>query len=249
MLQPTLPFGEPTVLTPECWERALSAQIGHRVEVEYGRARTTPVQVRWQGALRTRVHVRLHEMFRAAPEEIVAALAAWIRVGKRARRRSELLDRWLEHGLQQLPPKKPRRVRLRSRGRWHDLQEIAEGLVGRELAGEFVGERSVPEITWGRRGRSRRSLQLGSFDPEIRLVRVHPVLDREDVPSWYVRAVVFHELLHAALPSPRGAAGRCVHHGPEFRRRERAYADHRRAVQWEKRNLSRLIRLTRQLNR
>lgn len=244
--QPALPF-QGTTLTTECWQAALAQRLGCRVQVEYSRARSTPVQVRWQGVLRVKVHVRLHEMFADAPEEVVEALASWIKVGKRARRRSELLDRWLEHRLKQLPPKKPRRVRLRSRGQHHDLGELAAGLLGEEFVGDFSEGRTVPRITWGRRGRSRSSLQLGSFDPETRVVRVHPVLDREDVPSWYVRAVLFHELLHAALPSQREQGRRCVHHGPEFRARERAYGDHERAVKWEKRNLSRLIRLTRKI--
>ncbi len=76
-------------------------------------------------------------------------------------------------------------------------------------------------------------------------MRIHPVLDREDVPSWYVRYILFHELLHAALPSERQQRERCIHHGGEFRRRERAYADYGKALRWEKENLSRLIRLAR----
>ena len=76
-------------------------------------------------------------------------------------------------------------------------------------------------------------------------MRIHPVLDREAVPSWYVRYILFHELLHAALPSEPRPRERCIHHGAEFRRRERGYTDYGRASRWEKENLSRLIRLAR----
>ncbi len=243
--QEELPF-ERTALTTRCWEKALSRHLGRRVEVIYNRARATPVQVQWRGVLRVRLQVRLHEMFRDAPDDVVEALASWIRVGGRARRRSELLDRWLAHRLAQLPPKAPRKAKVNSRGRCHDLAEIAEKLIREEFAGDFVGP-GPPRITWGRksRSRSRHSIQLGSFDPETGLVRVHPVLDREDVPTWYVRSILFHELLHAALSADGREGGRCIHHGPEFRYRERAYEDYRRAVGWERKNLGRLIRLAR----
>ncbi len=245
--QPELPFAEREPLTVSCWEKALSERLGRKVKVTYNRARTMPVQVQWRGGLRTWAQVRLHEMFRSAPDEVVEAMASWIRVGKRARRGCKVLDRWLERKLAQLPPKRPRKAMLRTVGDNHDLGDLAEGLCREEFASDFSAERPRPQITWGRRSRSRNrhSIQLGSFDPESRVVRVHPVLDRKDVPSWYVRVILFHELLHATLPSEKRDGGRCLHHGPEFRRRERAYGNHPRAVEWEKKNLSRLIRLAR----
>jgi hypothetical protein len=245
--QPTLPFREREALTARCWEEALSRHLGRAVTVVYNRARSTPVQVQWRGVLKTRLEVRLHEMFSDAPEDVVEALASWIRVGKRARRSSGLLDQWLAHRTAKLPPRAPRKVKVTTRGLCHDLAGLADTLLHDEFAGGFPAERPRPAITWGRRSRShsRHSIQLGSFDPELRLVRIHPVLDREAVPSWYVRYILFHELLHAALPPERRQPERCIHHGAEFRRRERAYADYGKALRWEKENLSRLIRLAR----
>lgn len=245
--QPELPFVEREPLTASCWEKALSERLGRKVQVTYNRARTMPVQVQWRGGLRTCAQVRLHEIFRSAPDEVVEAMASWIRVGKRARRRCDVLDVWLARKLAQLPPRRPRRAMLRTVGDNHDLGDLVEGLYREEFARDFSEQRPRPQITWGRRSRSRNrhSIQLGSFDSESRVVRVHPVLDRKDVPSWYVRVILFHELLHATLTSEKRDGGRCLHHDPEFRRRERAYGDHPRAVAWEKKNLGRLIRLAR----
>jgi len=102
-------------------------------------------------------------------------------------------------------------------------------------------------MTWGRRGpsRTRNSLRLGSFDPDPRLVRIHPVLDQASVPEWFVRFVLFHELLHAVHPPERGTDNRWVHHGSLFRRRERTYVDYARAIEWERRNLRTLIKAAR----
>jgi hypothetical protein len=60
------------------------------------------------------------------------------------------------------------------------------------------------------------------------------------VPEFYVAAVVFHEMLHQAVPA-REAHGRRIVHGPEFRRRERAYPDHERAKAWEEQHLTLLL--------
>jgi hypothetical protein len=76
-------------------------------------------------------------------------------------------------------------------------------------------------------------------------VRIHPALDRGDVPEWFVRYVLMHEILHAALPPRLGKGRRWVHHGPEFRAREGEYVDYQRALKWEERNLPRLIRQAR----
>jgi len=55
-----------------------------------------------------------------------------------------------------------------------------------------------------------------------------------------VAAVVFHEMLHQAVPA-RDGNGRRVVHGREFRARERAYPDHARALAWERRNIGLLL--------
>jgi hypothetical protein len=73
-------------------------------------------------------------------------------------------------------------------------------------------------------------------------VRIHPVLDQPAVPVWFVRYVLFHELLHAVLPPRRGRGSRWIHHGAEFRRRERDYADYARAIAWEDAHMPALIR-------
>jgi hypothetical protein len=76
------------------------------------------------------------------------------------------------------------------------------------------------------------------------LVRIHRVLDQAAVPEFFVRFVVFHELLHAAIPARR-TGRRTVHHGADFRRIERAYPDFERAKRWENEHIDALLRATR----
>ncbi len=201
--------------------------------------------------------LRLHRCFAAAPDEALAAVAAWVKAGRRSPRAREALAVFRRHFAAHrgdAPAPRPR-APLRPEGRTLDLRPLCT-----ELDRQYFGGELGVDVTWGRgaascdpldadgragRGRRRRSrrptLQLGSYDHDLRLVRIHPVLDAPTVPRWVVASIVFHELLHAALP-PVERGGRRLVHTPEFRRRERLFPDHTRAERWIARHLSELLR-------
>jgi hypothetical protein len=231
-------------LTPQRWQDFLTLELACPVSVVYTRARRTPIQVKRVSAPRrgTRLEVRMHTMFSGAPPDVHRAVASWIRAGRRAPRACAALDDWIAARLETLPmDRKP--APGSSRGRHHDLAAMARELQATEFADDFGEQRPMPSITWGRRGisRTRTSLRLGSYDPDPKLVRIHPVLDQPLVPHWFVQFVLFHELLHAVHPPHKSSGNRWIHHGKKFRRREHAYADYARAVAWEERNLTALI--------
>ncbi len=215
-----------------------------RPEVQFGRARTTPVQVRWSPH---ETHVRLHSFFHAAPDDVVAALGKWLVSGRRARKAGRRLDEWIAEQLALLPARPRRRRQARAQGEVHDLEHVAAELLVAPFVPELADPAARPAISWGRRvrSRSRRSLQLGSYVAADHLVRVHPVLDQRAVPRWFVRYVLFHELLHAALDGDRNDGRAPVLHGPAFRNRELAYPDYEHALHWERENIARLIRSAR----
>lgn len=236
-------------LTPGDWERHLAAELQRPVRVRYGRARRTPVRAEQE---RGRLVVRLNGMFADAPREVQIALARWLRSGKRASRACRTLDDWIDRRLARLHEDEPRTLELRARGTWHDLQALADEVVAADFPTAFGRERR-PRIGWGRavKSRSRHTLRLGSYDHASRLVRVHAVLDQQAVPRWFVRYIVFHEHLHAALdaePADDAAARRRRrHHGPEFRAREAQYPDLERVTAWEREHIAALIASARTL--
>lgn len=238
------------------WTTFLRAAFDREADVSFGRSRTAPVQVRSRVGRSgsTVVEIRLHRMFAEAPPSVRDALVKWLRSGRRATRAGPILDEWIHERLADIPVA-PRRIAVETAGRAHDLDALAAPLFARCENGRGTGEfahdfeeGSRPVITWGRRvrSRSRRSIRLGSFEPESRVVRVHPVLDQEAVPAWFVTFVLKHELLHAAIEAYRDDSGRWVHHGPEFRARERSWPEYERAVRWERENLARVIRSARE---
>jgi len=236
--------GVPLRLDSEAaWKSLLERQLDCAVDVVFGRSRTHPIQMRTLDRARQGVLIRLHGMFAAAPLEIGEAVAKWLRSGRRARKACAQLDAWIEAQLEELAPPAPRQATLVTRGEVHDLAALSAPLYEQEFAGEFQAVPGPPTLTWGRRARSRtrHSIRLGSFVTELNLVRIHPALDQAGVPDWFVRTVLFHEILHAARPPRRGSGKRWVHHDAEFRTREAAYRDHDRALRWEEKNLSRLL--------
>ena len=235
---------DPSPFSADDWAHYLSGALGRDVRVRYGRARR---QVIVAFPERSGVHglrVRMNHAFGRAPQPVRAAVADWLRAGRGARRACRELDAWIASIVGTLGP--PRPGRIVTRGAHHDLDEIAADLMAHAFRA-LMPARRPSGVTWGRRGArgARRSLQLGSFDPETALVRIHPVLDQEAVPRWFVRYVLFHEFLHAELNQPCQAGRRAQHHGREFREREQAYPGTAPALSWQREHLSALLRSAR----
>jgi len=215
---------------------SLSALAGEMVRLVVHDNRCTMVSFRRREGL---LHYRVHHMFLDAPHDVVDALAMFARPrrGMAARHRDagSRIDAYVRQHRARIGA--PRQARLDARGRVHDLQVMFD-----RLNGEHFHDLVEARIGWGpnRGGGRRRTIKTGVYVQDARLIRIHPALDRAEVPEFYVRAVVFHEMLHQVVPAVE-RRGRRVVHGPEFRRRERAYPDHGRAREWEEKNLTLLL--------
>ncbi|HSM92968.1 MAG TPA: hypothetical protein VLT47_08755 [Anaeromyxobacteraceae bacterium] len=215
---------------------ALSGLLSEDVRLTVHDNRSTMVSFRRRGP---EVHYRIHHMFLDAPDEVVGALAAFAHPGRGAaaprRDAGHRIDAWVRRHRHRITAE--RAGPLQPRGRAHDLQEIFD----RINAGTFGGAIEA-RIGWApvRLGDRRRTVKTGVYLEDGRLIRIHPSLDRPEVPAFYVAFIVFHEMLHQAVPA-RVVNGRRVVHGPEFRRRERAWPDFARAHAWERANIRLLL--------
>ncbi|MBI4558354.1 MAG: hypothetical protein HY706_12300 [Candidatus Hydrogenedentes bacterium] len=192
-----------------------------------------------------RVALRIHRMFLTADTPVVKALAGWVRRPRRGVS-SRVLDQFIR-GHRHLIRKGPaREASVQTAGRHHNLRAMFDGLNRTHFGGAVTAR-----ITWGNlprrsaRGKRRRSIRFGSYTAEDHIIRLHPFLDQPFVPEYFVRYIVFHEMLHAALGSEEDpdSGRRCVH-TREFKQRERAYPDYPRATAWqnESPNIRRLLR-------
>jgi hypothetical protein len=183
--------------------------------------------------------LRLHRMFVGAEPRVMRALARY--VVHNDRRASALLGEFIEEHqhIIRRQERRPRHFTLRTAGRFHDLQAIFD-----QLNAEWFGGVLDARITWGpvtaRRTR-RRSIKMGSYAVEDRIIRIHPALDQDFVPPYFVSWIVFHEMLHGKH-EVRRENGRRRFHTPAFVEEERGFPDFPRASAWEKQNLDRLLR-------
>jgi len=184
--------------------------------------------------------LRLHRMFVGAEPRTVRALARY--VVHNDRRASTLLGDYIErhqHIIRQ-QKRRPRQMNLRTAGRHHDLQAIFDRLNAAHFAGGLEAR-----ITWGpvtARGKRRRSIKMGSFAVEDRIIRIHPALDQDCVPDYFVAWIVYHEMLHGKH-EVRRENGRRRFHSAAFLEDERQFPEYDRACAWEKQNLDRLLRV------
>lgn len=188
---------------------------------------------------RRRFRVRLHHLFVDAPDGVLQQLARYVAFNDSAASRA--LNAFIDERQDRIRPRRADpepAAKIHTRGKVHDLREIFDKLNAAYFDGQVTAR-----ITWGRnvrRGKSRRSIKVGSYCLEQDTIRIHPGLDQEWVPDYYVRWVVFHEMLHSVHPIPT-VNGRRKFHTPEFARDERRFADHDRALVWEQRNLAALL--------
>ncbi|HJZ85198.1 MAG TPA: hypothetical protein VKN99_08525 [Polyangia bacterium] len=183
--------------------------------------------------------VRLHHMFLTAEASMVRTLARYVASNDACA--SDELGRFIDQN--QLKIRRARRrkqvaVTLETRGQVHDLQDIFDSLNQR-----YFDEVVAARITWGQRNgkrRRRNSIKMGSYSVEDRLIRIHPSLDREFVPRFFVEWIVYHEMLHQVHDIPL-VGGRRIFHTPEFLQQEAAFEHFDRARRWERAHLNRLL--------
>lgn len=172
------------------------------------------------------VTMRLHRVFLLAPIDVIEEVAGLVK-GKRGR--TPLLNAFvcgMEHEIRASAAP----AREAATGRHYDLREIFDS-----VNGEYFADSVAAQISWGakRRRRSVKRRTLGSFNRMTGGISINPLLDSQSVPAYYVRFVVYHEMLHAHLGSERKSTRR-VWHSKAFREKERQFGDYALVSEWEK---------------
>lgn len=233
-----VPAGSELAARAQALADGLERRLGERVRLIVTDNRTSLVSVRPEKDVWV---YRVHHLFLGAPEELVDALA-WFAQHRRKKTTAARIDGWIDqhaHLIRSDPAAGPR-APAPPKGAHHDLQAIFD-----RLNDEYFGGRIAARIGWGPRRRRRRgrrqSIKMGTYVHDARLIRIHPALDRAEVPEFYVAWVVYHEMLHQVVPPVRKGR-RNDYHPPEFRRLEALYAEVEEAQRWEESNWQTLLR-------
>ena len=133
-----------------------------------------------------------------------------------------------------------RQFAFAEQGRVFNLRAIFDKLNARYFRNRLKNY----SIVWGRKRktRPRDEIVFGTIQEDDRIIRIHPLLDRSIVPTWFVEYVIYHEMCHAVVPDEWDPAGRRIVHHQKFYDRERRFHWFRRAKAWEEENLGRFLR-------
>jgi predicted metal-dependent hydrolase len=198
--------------------------LGRRLDLVLTENSTAMLSARMRNGL---FHVRLHRMFLASPEPVMREIVIFLKQRKGPMPRFRQFVRDQGAHMSKRPPNK---VRVRTRGKVHDLAELFQ-----EINKEYFDGAVCAPITWGA-GSSRYAVRrrtLGSFSARSNAIRINPLLDKKSVPRYFIAFIVYHEMLHAALGTPLKGKRRSIH-SREFRQRERLFRDFERAMAWER---------------
>lgn len=186
-----------------------------------------------------RVYVRLSDVFRAAPPEVIRALAFILvsrLLAKRAPTAHERIYRRYATSPQVLRAseiarrERGRKVVTSAYGKVYDLEKMFARLNRRY----FDEQIKKPTLTWSRR--RARSI-LGHHDAAHDTITISKTLDSPNVPEWFVEYILFHEMLHIKHPA-RLINGRRYYHTTAFRDDEHGFAHYEEAQEW----LDRVVR-------
>jgi len=182
-------------------------------------------------AERTRVRVRMSDVFEGAPAPVQEALA-YILIAKLYRKpiprkyqhryrlfvnRADIRKKALL--LRQL---RGRKQIISAQGHVHDLEEMF-----RDLNEQFFdGLLAQPQLSWSPRV-SRR--MLGHWDPAHNAIIISRIFDRPEIPRFLVEYILYHEMLHIKFPAEFRTQRRCVH-TRAFKEDERKFPRYTEAV-------------------
>lgn len=221
-MQLPLPFTQ----TEQTLKRTLEERLGRPVSLTLTDNSTTMLSCANRDGV---LAVRLHRIFLRSDSTVMDEIVSYLKKREGAMPQFRSFLRANREDLKRKPAKK---IAVRTKGRHHDLAELFDG-----INRTYFDNRVTAAITWGSRSpRSAvRKRTVGSFSERSNLIRINPVLDRKNVPNYYVAFIVYHEMLHADMGIAMRGTRRSVH-PREFRRREMLFQEYERAMAWERRS-------------
>jgi hypothetical protein len=201
--------------------------LGKKCELKINDNRSTMLSVKWEPDC---TKVSLHRMFLQAPNNVMEKLACYI--SRADDKIPRAVRSYIEDNLKVLDYSHTLdRSKLITQGTHFNLQELYTDVVQ-----EYFEEPMPLLITWFGTSvpprKRRQQVTLGLFHDQLRLIKINRILDQEHVPQFFVRYVIYHEMLHFVCPSYIDDRGIHRIHYPEFKRREKRFQQYEEAQRW-----------------
>jgi len=103
------------------------------------------------------------------------------------------------------------------------------------LNSKYFNNEVYAGICWRTIRLGKERVTLGVCSTDERVIRINACLKDPRIPLWYVKYIVFHEMIHA-LQGPLDEP-----HGPEFYAIEQEYPDFEKAIAFEEKKLHKIL--------
>jgi len=184
---------------------------------------------------RKEVRLSIHKMFLDAPENVIAAIAHYLR-GTRKNRSlyDQEIKNYIHINLERFDYSHLlNKQELLTQGVFYDLEKIYH-----DINHQYFNSSLDLHLTWfGKRWAKNRSrIVFGQYLTTLKLVKIHRMLDDPFFPEFFVSFILYHEMLHAHVPATLDERGKCHIHGRAFKEQEKKFRYYREAIAWERAN-------------
>lgn len=218
-------------------KESLEDRIGKKLHLKINDNRSTMLSVKWEADC---TRVSLHRMFLKAPLKVMQDLTGYLKQEKK--NLTPDVKAYIEKSLQtfdyshQLDLKK-----LQVKGKEYHLQSIYD-----QLNEEYFEKKLKLSITWfGNTKRANRSrITFGLYYDPLKLIKINRLLDQPYFPIYFVRYVVYHEMLHYVCPTYVDERGVKQIHSKEFKTKEKEFKEFEQAQSWMRQNQNNIFSLS-----
>ncbi len=207
------------------FQEQLENSVGIKLRLKINDNRSTMLSVKWEPDC---TKVSLHRMFLQAPQNVMQALACYLK-GEH-KKLAPSIKAYIESNLQRLDYSHELDLsKLDTKGRIYDLEKIYHHL-NRQYFDCPLGL----HITWfgERRRRICKRVTFGLYHDPLRLIKVNRLLDNQRFPDYFVAYVIYHEMLHYICPAYVDKNGHKHIHSKQFKEREKDFKYFKQAQQW-----------------
>lgn len=127
---------------------------------------------------------------------------------------------------------------IETKGLKYDLKSIFD-----EINRAFFNNELKSYLRWGK-SRTKTSYQTWyhtESGDKVSMITIASLYNHNDIPEFAIKSVMFHEMLHIAVP-PYTKNGRRIIHGKEFNQAQKRNPDLQKWFAWEKGDLQRILR-------
>ncbi len=183
------------------------------------------LSVRWEESC---TKISLHRIFLLAPKNVILALADSIL--EKQTTVASTVKAFIQESLEGIDySSKIDPLDLSHQGEIHNLKIFYD-----ELNGEYFNNVLNLQISWfgDSNNRNKSKVSFGLYHDALRLIKINRIMDTPTFPSYVVRFIIYHEMLHFICPPFVDEKGIHRIHHREFKAREKEFKEFSLAKKW-----------------